>query len=227
MSNMWYMPMILGMYLAIPFVAKVLKCFSIKTIKIPILFLFMSSILLPSINIILYNIHHIEKYNLIIDFSFLGGVYGLYILLGYYISEGILKNIQTKFLFVISIISYVFTVLIQYYAIYKGVIYNVWYNFITILTCTICIFELFRRIKKLKKQKIRNLFEYISKISLGIFFMHEIILKFFGKEIQSLNLINPVKTIIFFLITFVVSVILIKLLSNSKVIKKKVFLIKE
>ena len=226
-SNMWYMPMILGMYIAIPFIAKVVKNFSVKTIKIPILFIFLSSFFLPSINVILYNIHHIAKYNLIIDLSFLGGEYGLYILFGYYISEGVLKNIQTKFLLLIFIISYVFTVFIQYYAIYNGVTYNVWYNFITILICTICIFELFRRAKKLKNKKIGELIKYISQISLGIFFMHEIVLKLFGRVMQLCNLINPIKTIIFFIVTFVVSTILINLLSNLKFIKEKVFLIKE
>lgn len=71
MSNMWYMPMILGIYIAIPFIAKLVKIFSLKTIKIPMMIVFISCILFPSINIIL-NIFKMKGYNTILDLNFLG-----------------------------------------------------------------------------------------------------------------------------------------------------------
>lgn len=71
MSNMWYMPMILGMYIAIPFIAKLVKIFSLKTIKIPMIIVFISCILFPSINIIL-NIFRVNGYKMILNLNFLG-----------------------------------------------------------------------------------------------------------------------------------------------------------
>lgn len=71
MSNMWYMPMILGMYIAIPFIAKLVKTFTLKTIKMPMIIVFISCILFPSINIIL-NIFEMDEYKMILDLNFLG-----------------------------------------------------------------------------------------------------------------------------------------------------------
>lgn len=79
MDNMWYMIMILGIYIALPFIAKLVKIFSIKTIKIPMFVIFISSIVLPSINVVLH-LFGFDGYNIILDLSFLGGTYGLYIL---------------------------------------------------------------------------------------------------------------------------------------------------
>ena len=36
-SNMWYMPMIIGMYIAIPFLSKIVKTYSMKSLKFPII----------------------------------------------------------------------------------------------------------------------------------------------------------------------------------------------
>lgn len=71
LPNMWYMPMILGMYIAIPFIAKLVKTFTLKTIKIPMIIVFISCILFPSINIIL-NIFEMDGYKMILDLNFLG-----------------------------------------------------------------------------------------------------------------------------------------------------------
>lgn len=79
MNNMWYMIMILGIYIALPFIAKLVKISSIKTIKIPMFVIFISSIVLPSINVVLH-LFGFDGYNIILDLSFLGGTYGLYIL---------------------------------------------------------------------------------------------------------------------------------------------------
>lgn len=71
MPHMWYMPMVLGMYIAIPFLAKIVKTFSLKAIKIPMIIVFIVSILLPSVNVVL-NIFKLGQYKIIVDLSFLG-----------------------------------------------------------------------------------------------------------------------------------------------------------
>ena len=226
MANMWYMPMILGMYIAIPFLAKILKVFSIKVIKIPMLIVSFVSLLLPSLNCVL-NILGLKNYSIIIDMSFLGGIYGLYIVLGYYLSKGLMEKVNNKLLILFSIISFIITCIVQYWAYSNNYYYNVWYNFIFLFMSTLCLFELFRRIKNSDKENcFVKITQYISRISLGIFFMHEIILKILVKCIEIFELKNPIETIILFILTSILSTMFIKITSKIKIIKEKIFLIK-
>ena len=227
MLNMWYMPMILGMYIAIPFLAKILKSFSIKVIKIPMFIVCAVSLLLPSLNVVL-NILELKEYNVIIDMTFLGGIYGLYIVLGYYLSKGIFEKIKNKWLIVIATISFTITCIVQYWAYNKNISYDVWYNFLFLFLCSTCLFELVRRIKNREKVNVFiKLSKYISKISLGIFFVHEIFLKILIKFIREYSLNRPIETIIMFIIALFTSIIFIYIASKLKIIREKVFLVKE
>ena len=226
LPNMWYMPMILGMYFAIPFIAKIVKTFSLKTMKIPMMLVFITSILLPSINVFLRTFN-LEEYKVILDLSFLGGGYGLYMLLGYYINNGMLKKYNTKLIIVISIASFVVTCMFQYYTYNIGKGYNVWYSFITLFICAISIFELFTRIKKANNNIFIKFTKYISTISLGIFFVNEIFKKVSAKHIGIFYVNNALESIIIFVVTIVCSIIFIYLTSKVKFIKEKVYLIKE
>lgn len=228
MINMWYMPMILGMYLAIPFVAKIVKTFSINVIKIPIWITFISLILLPSANIF-FKILNLEQYSIILDLNFLGGIYGIYILSGYYITVNkVLKKYNSLIIALIAVINFAITCIIQYYTYRIQERYDVWYNFITLFICGICIFELFTRIKnKDNRTHLKSFNEYISKISLGIFFMHEIFLQILGYYTHKLNIKKPIESIILFLVSFLLSVFFIFITSKAKIIKNKVFLIKD
>jgi len=226
MPNMWYMPMILGVYIAIPFIAKIVKTFTLRTIKIPMLIVFISSILLPSANILL-NILNLEEYKLILDIGFLGGVYGLYVLLGYYINNGLLKKYNNILLLIMVGISFIVTVIFQYITGKIGEIYYVWYDFVTLFICSVCIFELFARVKnKDAKNILIKLTKYLSKISLALFFVHEIFLNIFVKYTERLNINNPIESLILFILSTICSIIFIYVTSKIKLIKEKIFLIK-
>ena len=93
LSNMWYMPMILGLYLCIPFVAKIVKQFSYKTFLILLAFIFIVNFWFPTINI-LFNIYSIDNvYKSFLDLNFLGGVFWFYVIVGYYIFYEKIKNV--------------------------------------------------------------------------------------------------------------------------------------
>ena len=227
LPNMWYMPMILGMYLAIPFIAQIVKQFTLETIKLPIIIVFITTITLPSWNLLL-KILNLEQYKIILDLSFLGGAYGVYILVGYYISKGLLKRYSNFFLVMGAVFSFTVTCIFQYitYKLAKG--YNVWYDFITLFICSICIFELLIRIKNRENTNIlAKSTKYISNISLGIFFMHEIFLNILVKYTEKLNINNPLESAILFVFSTACSVVFINLTSKVKFIKEKVFLIKD
>lgn len=224
---MWYMPMILGMYIALPFLAKIVKIFTLKSIFIPLIINFLITMALPSINIIL-NILSLKQYSMILDISFLGGCYGVYILLGYYIAnKNILKKISVVWIVCVMLVSFALTCVTQYISYKNKIPYDVWYNAITLFICSMCIFEMFTRVKyKQKSNCFINVSKYISQISLAIFFMHELFLKLFVDKISFNKLINPVETFILFITSMGLSVISIYVLSKIKFLRKYLYIIK-
>lgn len=224
-SHMWYMPMIIGIYLAIPFVGNVLKSFSIQAIKIPLCIIIISSFILPTINNVL-QIFSIKTFNIKLDLEFLGASYGIYIILGYIISKGLLKKIKNIYLIFSTGISFIMAVGIQIFIYNRGTSYNIWYNSIFILLTATCLFELFTRIKN-DKNKIQKVFTFLSESSFAIFFIHKIVLICLKDNVNNININNPLKVVLMFLVTTLLCIIIILSLRKVKWIKNKVFLIKE
>lgn len=223
-NNMWYMPMIIGIYIAVPFIAKIVKSFSHK-----ILFLILSIVLfytsaLTTINVI-RDILELPRYSYIIDLNFLGGIYGAYVLLGYLIHTKMFRNVKLPICYIGSAIFFVLTVIVQAWAYKNGKIYNVWYDCLFLVFGTAFLFELFNRID-ICSPFFQKVTKYISKISLGIFFIHVILINRMKEYVIILNIMNPLKVMILFLITISLSVMIIFLLSKVKIAKKRLFLIK-
>ena len=227
LKNMWYMPMIIGIYIVIPYIGKILKNFSLKSLKIPMLIAFALSFCLPTINIIL-KVLKLEQYKSILDISFLGGTYGFYLITAYFIRQNILKSIKSKWILIASIISFILSCGIQLFAHYYSIVYNIWYNSPFIFICTVCLFELFTRINcKLIHKWFIKLCTYFSKIALSIFFIHIIIEMILVRYVKALKCMNPIKVILLFLLSFIVSILTTYILSKIKIIKEKVLAIKE
>lgn len=227
LMNMWYMPMIIGIYIAIPYVSKVVHTFSIKTLKIPIILIFVCIFIMPTLNLILKTFK-LDQYNCILDISFLGGCYGLYIVGGYLIREKIIKKIKTKWLVFTSILFFIISCCIQIFEFEHKIEYNIWYNSPFIFICTFSLFELFTRINTDNFNKwIVKIFTYISKISLSIFFMHIIVEMIFSKYIKMIKISNPAKVLILFIVSLCISIIVTWLLSKIRLIRKRVLFIKD
>ena len=227
LMNMWYMPMIIGVYIAIPYISKILHTFNLKSLKYPMGLVFILMFIIPTLNIILKTFK-LEQYGNLLDVSFLGGTYGIYIISGYLISNGIIKKIKTRWIIIISIMFFVFSCGIQIYEYNHNIAYNIWYNSPFIFLCTFNLFELFTRINTGKiHTKFMNIFTYISKISLAIYFIHIIVEMILSKYIKMFKVCNPVKILILFEISFIFSVLIIWLFSRIKLIKTKILLIKD
>lgn len=227
LMDMWYMPMIIGIYIAIPYVSKVVHTFSIKTLKIPIILVFVCIFIMPTLNLILKTFK-LDQYNCILDISFLGGGYGLYIVGGYLIREKIIKKIKTKWLVFTSILFFIISCYIQIFEFEHKIEYNIWYNSPFIFICTFALFELFTRINTDNFNKwIVKIFTYISKISLSIFFVHIIVEMILRKYVKMIKVSNPIKVLILFIVSFCISIIITWILSKISIIRKKVLYIKD
>ena len=97
MGHMWYMPMIIGIYIFLPFVATVLQKFEWRIFRFPMLVGFVYLFIVP-IFIIIMNAYKIDSINNELDLSFSGGVCGFMIVLGFWSKKGIFKQIRTGYL---------------------------------------------------------------------------------------------------------------------------------
>lgn len=221
--NMWYMPMILGIYIAVPFLSIIVHRLSFKTIKIPLIISMIFFTFIPSISIMVdYKI----PASTVINTGFLGGIYGIYLILGYYMNKtNILNKISTLKIVFIVMIEMGITVFIQIFLLNRGINYNLWYNFLPLAFLAFTIFILLKRLENVNK-KVYSIFYKLSIQTLAIFFMHMLIKYIIQGYINELNIMNPIKTIIIFIVIFILSVLIIKIIGKSKLAKKYLLLIK-
>ena len=127
-----------------------------------------------------------------------------------------------------SIISFALGCGIQFFGYRNKVPYNIWYNSPFTLICSLCIFELCMRIniEKLNSNVIK-MFTYISQISLAMYFLHIIVEMILRLYIRNLMISNPIKVMILFITSTIITVLIIWLISKIKVIREKVLLIKQ
>lgn len=215
-GHMWYMPMILGMYFFLPFLSIIVKKYNLKDFLIPIIFSLIYFFIIKYINYVFI----IERTNFhingLLDLSFSGAQYGLYIILGYYIhNKNALKKVKPIFLILISLISFILNCLVQVYFYKREASAIVYYDFIGVLTISTSIYLLLLKCK-IKESK---LLKYISINSLPIYFIHFPVLIIL-KNYTNLNMNRPISVIIYYFASLLISILIIKIISRIKFIKK-------
>lgn len=219
MSHMWYMPVIIGIYLMIPFISNALLLFDKKILRVILSIGFVYIFLIPELNVLLEVSRDGTLQNLL-DFSFLGGSYGFLLLLGYLCKQGFMKKIKTSTLFIVAITSYFITVWVQYFSYECGVGYNVWYNNASLVLTALIIFELFSRLKLKSYAWIRSL----SLCSFGIYLIHNPIIMILLRYLSVEN--NVLKIVVVFVLSLLSSWLLVFIISKRKKISRILFFTK-
>ena len=168
MGHYWYIHVILGLYLFLPFVAKTLQSFQPKTFLLPAAVAFVCIFLPPVINIL--EAPKDRPYlSFLFDISWSGNGYGALIAFGYFVKKGCFKKIKTSVLAVFAALFFAATLLLWLYAYRYGNGDNLWYNWGTLILCTSCLCEVCSRRKNLGKGLF---FNAAAKYSFGIFLVH-------------------------------------------------------
>lgn len=171
-AHLWFMYMIIGMYLAIPFVKKIVRQASMREIE---LFLVLWVVAMFITNKFYY------PYTLKIDISFFSGYIG-YLILGYYLS---IKDFKVKFWWYLLgyVAILIFTAVMTYMWSSQERQFNPhWYNYVFPNTAlaAICIFMLLQ--KTVSQDRPLPLWVQLTdKYSFGIYLVH----------ILPLNYIHP------------------------------------
>ena len=118
MSHMWYMPVILGIYLLLPFVANALQYTDARFQKIIFIIAFFHLFVVPEVNVIFQSLN-IGSLNALLDVSFVGGAYGLCVIMGYFSKKDYFDKIPIMIWWILTATGYFATVILQLFA-YKN-----------------------------------------------------------------------------------------------------------
>lgn len=233
LSHMWYMPMIIGIYIFIPFVSKLLQEYSrIRYYLIPMLLVGISSVLIPTITVFLNeDVLGELRIGLRIDTDFGGGVYGLYLIMGYFIGrKKILKKVKTLYLLAIMTICLIGNTAGQFY-IYSHHYYKwddlLWYTSLPIFLIGLSLFELFRRSERILENNNFAVVSALARGSFGIYLLHNPIKILCFRYLPMDHVNEMIKIIILFIMSAGLSiVILVPFLVKWKKAGKILFFIK-
>lgn len=171
MSHVWYMPMIVGLYAFIPFVGNALsKVEDKKLVLIPIAFFFVCLFVYPTFSIafriIAPNLRIMSNQ---IGAGFSGGIYGIYLLVGWLIKKGTYKKVRWYWLLAFTAISVTAAVFIQLLSYSREIRYSIWYDSPFLLIAAASIVELFSRIR-IKNN--HNTIRWLASYAFGIYLVH-------------------------------------------------------
>lgn len=201
LSHVWYMPMILGMYVLLPFAAKAIQSFESKYLYFPILLFCVYSFGFPTLKVINNGLDG-EALSLQMSLGFSGGAYGLYLMLGYFVKKGIFKKIHSLILTAIAATFMVLTVALQLWSYDRGVAYNVWYDCAFLMIGSLAFFELLSRIENVP---VYGLVKWLSNYAFAVYLIHNIFKTVFTKYILALGYPRPVKVVLLDILISVVS----------------------
>ena len=215
-SHSWYMPMIIGTYLAIPLLSML-----IETGGRSLFYLLLAFSCFASLS---KGIESQQFFATLLDMSFIGDQYVTYILLGYLaflVAPGIGRG-KAKFLAAAAILLCLMLAR-QYYAWHlAGMNVGLWYTDWRLIFCTFVLFLSFRLFDSCKVRLVTVL----SKGAFAIYLMHNPVLQAL-KRAGLLLFSEPwLNDFLLFACTFSLSVLLFLVLSRVPVIARYLFLMK-
>lgn len=139
MGHMWYMPMIIGLYVCIPFAARALKGIPNRMLTFPMLLLGSYVFSVPSLNQV-YGENTGQGF--VLDVGFSGGIYGIYVVMGFLVKRGLLARVSVRTLGGGCFLFFLLTLGSELFAYHMGRTYNVWYIYcFLLLLSSLFLFE--------------------------------------------------------------------------------------
>lgn len=174
MSHMWYIPMVIGLNILIPFVAMALRAFSLRTLLFPLLVYIAYCFGAPTLNNVFQSLYiPVQAINMYQGFS--GGMYGIYLIMGYLVKKDVFKRIPTAVVLLIEFVSLAGIVGFKLMAYHLGhLAYSLWVdNLFLLIGCT-AVFEWMSRLRRIPCYRT---VAKIAKYSFAIFLLHNMVIE--------------------------------------------------
>lgn len=203
MGHAWYMPMILGMYVLVPFAAMALNSIDKHILKFPMMFFILIAFGYPLVNVIC-NVLQKGALSLQLSAGFSGGAYGIYMVMGYLLKKGFFKKFKTGTCVFIGSIGIVLGVALQIWSYSNNYEYNIWYDCPFLLAAALMFFEAVSRIRNVPMYVI---VKQISYYSFAIYLIHSLIRIILIVCVIDLYITNLIKVFIVWILSFVISLL--------------------
>lgn len=225
---MWYMPMILCLYTTLPFVVMVKDKLSgafRPILLLPVVVLFLNSMLLPAVNVLL-EMNGMRTFTSELREADLLSYFYIYVIVGYAVGQGMFSKLKGWVVALLTAVSFLLCCAFQFYAYSQPADYIVSYDFPLLPVCGAFLFELIRRTAHCFSRLERPI-TFISRIAFGIYFMHMVIMTTFLTVTNDLSGFAPaLKLVTLEVVSVGGSIVIIALLSKIKLFRKYLFLIK-
>lgn len=197
----WYIPVILGIYLLLPWIAKAIsQAHNLKYLKAVLVVVFLYFFVTTDINVIL-SVYNREALYTGIDFGFVTG-YGFYVIIGALLKRKLLSSIHEAVLVFVAVLSFVGIVAQQFF-VWN---YSLWYNSGLLFISTLCLFELLTRLTYTST----HLWKIISECSFGVYWVHSVIQEILMRQMQTVQ--NSVmKLSLLIILNTIISIIIVLL----------------
>lgn len=219
MPHMWYMPVIIGIYLFIPFIMNGMNHTDVRSMLVPLSVAFFVLFVIPGVDVFLLA-NGYSAFSSLLDLSFSGGAYGFCIILGYLIRKGVFDRIKTGVLILAGLVSFGFTVFMQIYSDMHGVDYNVWYNAAPLILADLSIFLLISKMKFASGKIATN----ISICAFGMYLVHCPVIMILFRYFEPAS--RVVRLGVGVLVTFLISWGIVFVGSKIKGVSRVLFFIK-
>lgn len=216
--HLWFLYIIIGLYIVTPLIRVFINGATKRQIEYFLLIGFIFSIFIPT----LIQINPFDE--LLVNFNklqvnFMGG-YGLYYVLGYYLSEYEFNRKSRYFCYSLGVVSAISTISLTYIiSIRRGGANTLFYEYMTpnVMFMSVAVFILFRYfISKINFKDYQvNIISKLSAISFNIYLIHDAIMVIINK-MSLFNNINsfimiPLKSFSIFIVSIFIALIILKI----------------
>ena len=224
--HMWYIPMTIGLYIAMPIIKYVLNNASAEIIKYWIIVMFVFASVIPFVGEL--NIPYISGiisyFYSYMEIHFLCG-YTLFFVLGYLFSTVGLSDKYKNYIYILGACGFIYSifVLIILRIISSIEIGALTYLYPNIIFMSAAVFMFFKdKVSKVRFSDIQsNIISKLSGLSYGIYLVHVLVLKVLyhlGVDLSLCNIIISIPLIT--IITFVISTCVIFIVSKVPIVNK-------
>lgn len=222
LGSMWYMPMILCLYLMIPFFSLAFQHIRSRDLILPGTVLFLSWMLLPNLEQLTGLLGHPISMNPAFKVTYLLSPYLLYMAMGWCIGcRDCLKKLPSPALYLSAIVLFAGICGLQLYGFAAEKDYLLGYEFGGYLVLSSLLLESFRRLAPCL-ERFRTGIGYLAKISFGIYFVHIPVMELM-RWYWNPAAARPVKMGIYWLGSIAVSIAVIAITARSKFLKKYLY----
>lgn len=200
-SHTWYMGMILGIYILIPFASIALKSVRPKLFLFPFVIYAVYEFGRNTVNTFIEFIHPEYQMNTQFVLGFSGGVWGIYLVVGYFIKKGALKKLSSFILGIAAFTSLIMPFMFMMIQSFYGAITDryVWYDNVFVFIPAVLFFEIFTRLK-IYEGIGYSVTRFIAKYTFPVFLTHLIFMEVFKPYVMNIGCDKSVMTLILCLI---------------------------